>query len=175
MPQALRTAAAATDPDVPVSGISTIDRRIAVALETGKFNLALVAGFASVAVLIGAIGIYGAMAYAAVARAREFGVRMALGASPARLLRGALWHATRFGVAGSAIGVACAMAAAVWIGDALYLVPGKHNGMLYNVRTTDPTALLTAGAGVIVVALLSGAIPARRLSRIDPVKALRAE
>jgi predicted permease len=172
---ALRGVAAATDPAVPVSGISTIDRRVAIALEPGRFNLALVTGFAVVALLIGAIGIYGAMAYAAVARAREFGVRMALGASPARLLRGALWHAARFGVAGAALGVAGVIIAAVWIGDALYFVPGKHNGLLYNVSTTDPVALGTAAAGVIVVALLSGAIPARRLARVDPVKALRAE
>ena len=125
--------------------------------------------------LIGAIGIYGAMAYAAVARAREFGVRMALGASPAGLLRRALWYAARLGVAGAALGVAGAIGASVWIGDALYLVPGKHNGLLYNVRTTDPIALGAAAAGVVVIALLSGAIPARRLARIDPVKTLRTE
>jgi hypothetical protein len=175
MPGALRGVAAETDPAVPVSGISTIDRRVAVALQRDSFNLAVVTGFAVVAVLIGAIGIYGAMAYAATARAREFGVRMALGASPARLLRGALWHAARFGVVGAALGVAGSVGAAVWIGDALYLVPGQHNGLLYNVRTTDPLALGTAAAGVIVIALLSGAIPARRLARIDPVKTLRAE
>lgn len=175
MPGALRGVAAATDPAVPVSGIATIDRRVTVALQRGRFNLTLVTGFAVVAVLIGAIGIYGAMAYAAVARAREFGVRMALGASPARLLRGALWYAARFGIAGAALGVAGAIVAAVWIGDALYLVPGKHSALLYKVRTTDPVALGVAAAGVVVIALLAGAIPARRLARIDPVKTLRAE
>jgi putative ABC transport system permease protein len=175
MPGALRGVAAATDPVVPVNGISTIDRRVAVALERDRFNLSVVTGFAVVAVLIGAIGIYGAMAYAAVARAREFGVRMALGASPARLLRRALWHATRLGMAGAWLGVAGALGASVWVGDAVYLVPGKHDGLLYNVRTTDPVALGTAAVGVIVIALLSGVIPARRLARIDPVKTLRAE
>jgi hypothetical protein len=68
-----------------------------------------------------------------------------------------------------------AFAAAAWIGDALYLVPGKHNGLLYNVSTTDPIALGAAAAGVILIALVSGAIPARRLARIDPVKTLRTE
>jgi putative ABC transport system permease protein len=173
MPRLLRGAAAETDPAVPVSGVSTIDRRVTLALQGGQFNLALVMGFAVVAVLIGAIGIYGAMAYAAVARAREFGVRMALGASPAKLMRRALWHAARLGVAGATLGVIGAIAAATWIGDALYLVPGKHNGLLYNVSTTDPVALVAAAAGVIVIAVLSGASPARRLSRIDPVKTLR--
>jgi hypothetical protein len=175
MPEALRSAAAATDPDVPVSAIWAMDHRIDLALQPSRFNVTLVTGFAVVAVLIGAIGIYGAMAYAAVARAREFGVRMALGASPSRLLRGALWHAARFGVAGAAIGVTAAIGVAVWLGDALYLVPGKHNGMLYKVSTTDPVALGTAAVGVIVIALISGAIPARRLSRVDPVTTLRAD
>jgi putative ABC transport system permease protein len=175
MPAALRGAAAATDPTAPVSSLSPIDRRVTVALARDRFNLTLVTSFAVVAVLIGAIGIYGAMAYAAVARAREFGVRLALGASPARLLRRALWHAARFGVVGAALGVAAAIGATVWIGDALYLVPGKHNGLLYHVRTTDPMALGAAAVGVVLLALLSGAIPARRLARIDPVKTLRAD
>jgi ABC-type antimicrobial peptide transport system permease subunit len=175
MPGALRRLAAAADPAVPVNAIQRIDRRVAVALQKDSFNLALVTAFAVVAVLIGAIGIYGAMAFAAVARAREFGVRMALGASPAGLLRRALWSAARLGLAGAALGVAGAIGASVWIGDALYLVPGQHNGLLYNVRTTDPVALGAAAAGVVVIALVSGAIPARRLSRIDPVTTLRAE
>jgi ABC-type antimicrobial peptide transport system permease subunit len=71
--------------------------------------------------------------------------------------------------------VMAAIGAAVWIGDALYLVPGKHNGLLYSVRTTDPVALGIAATGVIAIAVFSGAVPARRLARVDPVKALRAE
>jgi predicted permease len=175
MPALLRAAAGKTDPAVPVSHISTIDQRVTVALQRDRFNLLLAAGFSVVALFIAAIGIYGAMAYAAVARAREFGVRLALGASPAALLRRALWHAARFGVIGAALGLVGAFGAATWIGDALYLVPGQHNGLLYNVRTTDPIALGAAAAGVVVIALLSGAIPARRLARIDPAKTLRAE
>jgi predicted permease len=175
MPALLRKAAGETDPAVPVSRIATIDRRVAVALQRDRFNLVLAAGFSVVALLIAAIGIYGAMAYAAIARAREFGIRLALGASPAGLFRRALCHAARFGVIGAALGLLCAYGAAVWIGDALYLVPGNHNGLLYDTRTTDPIALVGAAAGVILVALVSGAIPARRLARIDPVKTLRAD
>jgi putative ABC transport system permease protein len=175
MPRLLRTVTAAIDPAVPVDGISAIDHRVAVALQRDTFNLAVVTVFAVVALLIGAIGIYGAMAYAAVARAREFGVRLALGASPARLLRRALWQAARLGVAGAAFGVTGAIVAAVWIGNALYLVPGKHNGLLYHVKTTDPEALGAAAVGVIAIALLAGAIPARRLARVDPIKTLRTD
>jgi hypothetical protein len=62
-----------------------------------------------------------------------------------------------------------------WIGDGLYLVPGKHNGMLYNTDVADPTALAGALIAIVALALLAGAIPARRAARIDPVRALRAE
>jgi putative ABC transport system permease protein len=175
MPAQLRAAAGQTDPAVPVARVATLDRRVAVALQRDRFNLLLATGFSVVALVIAAIGIYGAMAYAAIARAREFGIRLALGASPAGLLRRALWHAARFGVIGAALGLFGAFAAAAWIGDALYLVPGKHNGLLYSVSTTDPIALGAAAAGVILIALVSGAIPARRLARIDPVTTLRAE
>jgi putative ABC transport system permease protein len=175
MPAALKAAAAKVDPSVPVSRVSTIDRRVSLALEQDRFNLVLAAGFAIAALLIAAIGIYGAMAYAAVARAREFGVRLALGAAPSVLMRNALWRAARLGVVGGAIGVAVAMGLAIWIGDALYLVPTVHGGLLFNVKTTDPLALAGAAGGVILVALIAGFVPARRLASIDPVKILRAD
>jgi putative ABC transport system permease protein len=175
MAGALKAAGARADPAMPVSRVSTIERRVTVALQQDRFNLVLVAGFAAIALLIAAIGVYGAMAYAAVARAREFGVRLALGASPLRLLQSALWRAVRLGVVGGAIGSALTFGFAIWLGDALYLVPGDHNGMLFNVKTTDPFALAGSAAGMIVVALLAGFFPARRLARVDPVTALRAE
>lgn len=175
MPAQLRNAAAEIDSSAAVAQVATLDRRVTVALQRDRFNLILASGFSIVALLVAAIGIYGAMAYASVARAREFGVRVALGATPAGLLRRALWHAARLGVIGAAIGVACAAGVAVWIGDALYTVPGEHNGLLYGVKTTDATAIGAAAAGVILMALVSGAVPARRLARVDPVKALRSE
>jgi hypothetical protein len=171
----LRAVASETDPVASVSTVASLDRRVTVAFQRDRFNLWLAAGFSLVALLIAAIGIYGAMAYAATARAREFGVRLALGASPRRLLQRALWQAARFGVIGAALGLIAAAGVARWIGDTLYTVPGAHNGLLYGVTTTDPMALGAAAAGVIAIALLSGAIPARRLARVDPVTTLRAE
>lgn len=175
MPAQLRAVANEIDPAVPVSLVASLDRRVTVALQRDRFNVLLATGFSIVALLIAAIGIYGAMSYAATARAREFGVRLALGASPAGLLRRALWQAARLGVAGAGLGLVAALMVARSIGDALYTVPGAHNGLLYEVKTTDPVALGAAAAGVIVIALISGAIPARRLARIDPVTTLRAE
>lgn len=175
MPKALRAAAAGADPFVPVTRVATLDLRVERALGRDRFFLILVAGFAVVAVLIGTIGIYGAMAFAATARCREFGVRLALGASPRGLLMASLWRAARVGLIGGTIGVVGAMAISFLIGDALYLVPGSHNGLLFNVTTTDPIALTSAMAGVVLVALLAGVLPARRVAKVDPASALRAD
>jgi predicted permease len=175
MSAALRSAAAAVDPTVPVTSVSSLASRVAGATQGGRFNLLLVAGFATVAVLIAAIGIYGAMAYAATARWREYGVRLALGATPRGLVGRALWQAARMGLMGGVAGITGAIVFAMLIGDGLYLVPGRHSGVLFQVTTTDPPSLVGAAVGAVLVALVAGAVPARRVSKIDPVKALRAE
>jgi ABC-type lipoprotein release transport system permease subunit len=61
------------------------------------------------------------------------------------------------------------------MGDALYLVPGEHNGLLYQVSTTDPAMLACAFVGIVLVALVAATVPARRVARVDPVLALRSE
>jgi putative ABC transport system permease protein len=175
VPSALRAAVSAIDPALPINRISAIDRRIDLAIGKDRFNLFLVAAFAIVALLVAAIGIYGAMAYAATARWREFGVRLALGATPRSLLGSGLWQAARLGLMGGVIGIAGALALGVWLGDALYFVRNAHNGLLFNVKVTDPVVLVSALAGVVLLALLSGALPARRIARVNPVQALRGD
>lgn len=175
MTRGLRDAAAAVDPTIPVTSTTTLADRVTKSLKGARFNLTLVAGFAIAALLIAAIGIYGAMAYAAAARWREYGVRLALGATPGALVGRALWQAARLGIAGGLVGIAGVLMLARWIGDGLYLVAHKHSGLLYGVTTTDPLALASALVGVVALALLAGVIPARRVSKIDPVRALRAE
>jgi putative ABC transport system permease protein len=173
MLEALREAA--VDPLVPVTGVSTLQSRVDGALQNERFHLIVVAAFALLAVLTASIGVYGAMAYAVTARWREFGVRLALGASPLALVIATIWQSVRLALAGGIAGLGVALLAARWIGDALYLVPGSHNGLLYNTRTTDPAALAGALIVMLLLALAAGAIPARRASRIDPVQALRAD
>jgi putative ABC transport system permease protein len=158
-----------------VLGVTSLNARVTSSLTGARFNLTLVVGFAVAAVLIAVIGIYGAMAYAATARWREYGVRMALGATPRELVGRALWQAARLGVGGGILGIAGALLFAKWLGDSVYLVAGKHSGLLYGVTTTDPLSLGAALIGIVVLALVAGAGPARRVARIDPVKALRAE
>ena len=73
------------------------------------------------------------------------------------------------------MGLVVAIGTAVVIGDALYLVPGSHNGMLYGVKTTDPLMLATAFFGIVAIAFIAAIVPARRVNRVDPVATLRME
>jgi putative ABC transport system permease protein len=86
-----------------------------------------------------------------------------------------LWHAARLGLIGGIVGVAGALVVAISLGDALYLVPGQHQGMLFGVTTTDPSSLGGALIGVVTIALVAGAVPAWRVARIDPARVLRSE
>ena len=170
---ALKNGIARLDPGMPVGDPIRFEQRVSSALQGDRFNLLLISGFALAAVLLAAVGIYGNVAYNTQARAREFGIRLALGARPERLVVGALMQAARFVMAGGIAGVIGAMAIAVVIGDALYLVPGSHNGLLYGVTTTDPTMLGSALFLILVVAGIAAVLPARRVADVDPVSALR--
>lgn len=171
----LRRLTASIDPAIPVISVSTFDRRVADALQGDRFNSLLSLALAAVAVLLAAIGIYGAVAYAVDSRTREFGVRLAFGARPGRLIASTLGQALRVAAIGGALGLAATLGIARLLGNALYLVPGKHNGLLFGVTTTDPMMLACAFFVVVGVALAAGALPARRVTRVDPVVALRAE
>ena len=171
----LRQRAASLDPAIPVTSATTFEVRLADALQGDRFDLVLTSAFAAVAVLLASIGVFGSVAYAVQARTREFGVRLAFGARPSQLIRSALWHAGRIAVIGGAVGLGVSVILARVIGNALYLVPREHNGLLYGVTTTDPTMLACAFGGVVLMALAAGAVPARRVAGVDPVRALRAE
>lgn len=172
---AIRSAVAGVDPGVPASEASAFDQRVDRALRPNRFNLLLVSGFAALGVLLAGVGIYGTIAYGVATRTRELGVRLALGARPVRLMGSAVWDACRIGLAGGALGLLATLVLAGAIGDALYLVPGSHNGLLYGVRTTDPIVLAAAFAGINAVAVLAAVLPARRIARVDPVRALRRD
>ena len=169
----LKDGIARLDPSMPVGEPIRFEQRVSNALQGDRFNLLLISGFACAAVLLAAVGIYGNVAYNTQARVREFGIRLALGARPERLVAGALGQAGRFVLAGGIAGLIGAAALAVVIGDELYLVPGSHNGLLYGVKTTDPTMLGSALILILVVAGIAAVLPARRVADVDPVSALR--
>lgn len=166
---------AAADPQIPVTAVAALTSRVDAALTAERFNLISMGCFAALAFLMSAIGVYGAMAYATTARSRELGIRLALGASRASVIGHSLLEAGRIGAIAAVIGVAGALLAARLIGDSLYLVPAKHNGLIFGVTTTDPVAIASAVGGVVLLALSAGFIPARRAGRVDPVRALRAD
>jgi putative ABC transport system permease protein len=171
----LRAAAARTDPDVPILSATTFGRRVDAALQGPRLNALLVGGFAFIAILLSAIGVYGVASYQVQARGREFGIRLALGALPAALVRAALFRTGRLAGIGAAFGLAATVVTARLLGNALYLVPGAHQGLLYGVTTTDPAMLTSALAGIMIVAVAAAAIPTRQITRVDPATALRSE
>ena len=109
------------------------------------------------------------------ARRREFGVRLTLGARPARLIGSALAESVRLAVFGGLAGLGAVFVIARLAGDALYLVRGEHTGVLYEVSMTDPAALGTAVAVMLAVVLAAAVVPARRVASVDPVQALRTD
>jgi putative ABC transport system permease protein len=171
----LRGAAAAIDPRLPISSPATLDQRVDNALQEDRFNLMMVTAFASAALLLASVGIFGALAYAVQDRRREFGVRIALGASRRSIVRAAVGQSVRVAGAGGLAGLAATLALARIIGNALYLVPGEHNGLLYGVTTTDPIAFVGAVIALTVVATFAALVPARQATRVDPLVALRNE
>jgi ABC-type antimicrobial peptide transport system permease subunit len=161
------------DPNLPLPGVMTMAARVDEALRGDRFHLLLIGAFALTAVVLAAISIYATMAYATEQRTPEFGLRLALGARPSGILGLALRQAVTLGVMGTALGLGAALAIARAIGDALYLVPRSHNGLIYGVTTSDPLTLAIACAVLLAVAVAAGVLPARRAAAVDPATALR--
>jgi putative ABC transport system permease protein len=173
--QAQRALAADIDPLMPITSAVAFDQRVDDAFAADTFNLAVVSGFAVVAMLLAAIGIHAAASYHVRARTRDFGVRLALGAAPRALIWAAVWRTVRPALIGGAAGLGFVLVLARVIGDALYLVPGSHNGLLFGVTTTDPASLLAAFIGLVTVAVVAATLPARQLTRLDPMRTLSAD
>ena len=161
---AMRREAKAVDAGLTIWDAKPMDEFLAVPLAQPRLGTFLLSGFGLTALFLAAIGLYGVMASAVRIQAHEIGVRMALGAAPARVRREVLGTALVVTSAGAVVGLVCALA-----GGRLL------EALLFEVRPTDPIAL--AGACVVLMAVALGAayLPARRATRIDPVTALRSD
>ncbi len=147
-----------------VSEPRALDGVISDASSGRRANLRLMAAFASLALILAALGIYGVIAYSVGQRRQEFGVRMALGATPARLVGSVLGHGARLALVGVAIGIAVS----AWLAHLIA-------SMLYGVLPTDPVTLAAVTVLLLIAGLAASAIPAARATRVDPSEALRSE
>jgi len=126
--------------------------------------LALIAAFSGVALLLAGVGVFGVVSFSVAQRTREIGIRLALGALPAQVLRSVLLDGLRLASIGIAIGALGTLA-----------LHRALSHLLYAVSPTDPATFLTVGALLLVTVLAACWIPARRATRVDPMEALRYE
>ena len=161
---AIRQEIAHLDPDIAISGIRSMNAVVSESVAQPDLIMRVVAVFATLALLLAAIGIYGVMAYSVAERTREFGVRMALGASPREILRLVLREGMGLALAGVAVGLASSLALTRLLAS-----------LLFGVTTTDPLTFATAACVLTATALLACYVPARRGMRLEPVRALRQE
>jgi predicted permease len=152
------------DPDLPVFGARTLGDVVGQRLGARMFSISLLGIFATVALLLGAIGIYGMMSYAVTQRTREMGVRLALGAKSVDVVRLVLKNGIRLTVIGLAAGLIGAWLCTRWI-----------SAQLFGVEPSDPLTYAVVAVVLGGVSLMASYVPARRASRTDPLKALRAE
>jgi putative ABC transport system permease protein len=152
------------DQDLPLSKVRTMERLLAESVSGRQFNMLLMGVFASAALLLAAIGLYGLMAYSVTQRTREIGIRMALGAQAGDVLRMVVWR----GMSLTLIGVTLGLAAALALTRVL-------KNLLFQVSATDPVTFALIALLMVAVALIASYIPARRAMKVDPMVALRNE
>jgi predicted permease len=160
----LQSAVRALDPDLPVYRIQPLAERLAGSLGQQRTAATLIGGFGALALLLAAIGLYGAIAYSAMQRTREFGIRIALGAQTPDVLRQVLREGMMLGVLGLAIGLVGAVA-----------ITRVLRSQLFGVTPTDPLSFAVVSLLLLVVAVVASLVPAKRATRVDPMVALRSE
>jgi putative ABC transport system permease protein len=161
---AVRHAVMAVDRDQPLFRIQTMQQVVEDSVAGRRFQMSLLGIFATIALGLAAIGIYGLMSYTVNQRTHEIGIRMALGARREDVLNLVVRHGMMLAIAGVVLGTVGAL-----------LLTRLLSGMLYGVAVNDPTTLLSVATLLIGVAALASFIPARRATRVDPMVALRYE
>jgi predicted permease len=161
---AIRRVSAQMSNQQVIYGMQPMDDLIAESLATRRFSMILLAVFASLALALASIGIYGVISYVVGQRTQEIGIRMALGADRFEILRLILRTGGKLAIVGVALGLVAALAFTRVI-----------SRLLYGVTATDPLTLAGVSVVVVGVALFASYIPARRAAKVDPMVALRYE
>jgi putative ABC transport system permease protein len=160
----LRETVRALDPALPLYNVGTMEQRFGEMTAQPRVSTWLLTVFAAAALLLAAVGIYGLISYTVAQRTPEIGIRMALGAQPADVLRLMIGEGMKPAFGGIVVGVFGAWAASRII-----------RGLLYDVSATDPATFGAVVLFLIAVAVLAAYLPARRATRVDPIVALRAD
>ena len=160
----IRRAVTELDPHVPIANLESMAAIVARSMARTSFATLLLGISAAMALLLSAIGVFGAIAFVVSQRRREIGVRIALGAKPASVSGRIVVQAVRLGVIGAVLGIIAALATTRVL-----------NSLLVGINASDPWILVIATAIVLSVVAVASFLPARRASRVSPVEALRAE
>jgi putative ABC transport system permease protein len=160
----LRSAVAAVDPTLPVFGIRTLEELVTRSVATRRFTVLLLGVFAGLALFLAVAGVYGVVAYTVARKTGEIGVRLALGATPGRVLG----RAVVFGLRPVVIGAALGLIGMIWVARLM-------SSLLVGVTAADIVTYAAATIGLLATAALACYLPARQVLRVDPVVALRAE
>ena len=154
----------ALDPDLPVHALRTMEDRVEASLARRRFSMLLLSLFAGLALLLGTLGTYGVMAYQVSQGTRELGIRLALGATPGRVLASVLRQGLSLATAGVAVGMLGAFA-----------VTRSMQALLFGIDATDPVTFTVVPGVLLLAALAATFVPARRAAAVDPALTLRSE
>jgi putative ABC transport system permease protein len=160
----IRNLVAAIDPSQPVANIKTMDSVVADTVAPRKFNMSVLALFATMALALATLGIYGVMAYSVAERTHEIGIRMALGAQRTNVLGLVMKHGLMLTTIGICLGLVIA-----------FSLTRLMTALLFGVTSTDATTFAVVPALLIVVAGVACYVPARRAAKVDPLVALKYE
>jgi len=152
------------DPQLAITALQAMTDIMSTSLAPARASMLLLALFAGVAVVMAAVGVFGVMSYTVGMRAREMGIRMALGARPSEVRR----MVVSDGMRQALVGVIAGVIGAVWLTRAM-------TSLLFQVRPGDPLTLTAAAVLLLATAALACYLPARRATRVDPLIVLRAE
>jgi ABC-type antimicrobial peptide transport system permease subunit len=167
----VKQAMAQTDPNLTVVRLISMRDQVGLNFRVNRLLSSLTAAYGLLALALASLGLYGVTAYGVARRTREIGVRMALGADRARVVRDVL----RGALAQTALGLAFGLPAALVAVPAALAATGSTTSQLYGIGARDPVVLTMVALTLLLSATIAAAIPARRAAAVDPTRALRSE